>query len=349
MWRKDVSGLAKKIVDEEIKQDKKTKKSKNTQTVYNVPNVKKRKKSRSEKLRIALCVLFLFGIICVSFPFTRFEFSRTLDGDEEVKAYQAELDKSCEEIKKAEKNLVKASEEEIEENKSIEKSEIIYPKTLAEDNIVGQKCQTDELLKAIDEAAQIDRTLYTKESYDKLLDSIYTGTGLLTSYNVMSDTGLQLIFGKGISDSANYRRTEGTLQRFLYSIGFLVVPVVGFLVACFDKKRHFKNIVATIGSAFLIFDLFAFFPLKYIDYGAVIVAVLYIIILILGIAGFYTKQQEDYWLAHYEECVEKGMTKWLPDGYDEDKRNLEQIQVDKAHQALVDSAKNAQKHRNKKK
>lgn len=43
------------------------------------------------------------------------------------------------------------------------------------------------------------------------------------------------------------------------------------------------------------------------------------------------------------------MTKWLPDGYDEDKRTLEQIKADREHQALVDSAKNAQKRRSKKK
>lgn len=344
--------MAKKIVDEEVKEpkkEKKIKKSKKVQTVYNVPEVKKRKKKLSEKLRIALCVLFSLGIICTSFPFTTFNISRVIDSEEDVKAYQAQIDKACKDIKEAENNLVKASEEEVEENKALEKSEIDYPKSLPDDNIVGQKCETDELLKVIDEAAQIDRTLYTKESYEVLLDSIYTGRSLLTSYTVISDTGLQLVLGKGISDSANYRRTEGTLQRFLYSIGFLVVPVVGFFVSCFDKKRHFKNVFAMIGSAFLIFDLFAFFPLNYIDYGAVLAVIIYIITLIVGVAGFYAKQQEDYWVSHYEECVEKGMQKWLPDGYDEDKRNLEQIQADKAHQALVDSAKNAQKRRNKKK
>lgn len=344
--------MAKKIVDEEVKESKKeksTKKSKKVQTVYNVPEVKKRKKKRSEKLRIALCVLFSLGIICTSFPFTTFNISRVIDNEEDVKAYQAQIDKACKDIKEAQDNLIKANEKEIEENKSLEKSKIDYPKSLPEYNVVGQKCKTDELLKVIDEAAQIDRIPYTKESYDALLESIYTGMSLLTSYTVISDTGLQLILGKGISDSANYRRTEGSLQRFFYSIGFLVIPIIGFFVSCFDKKRHFKNIVAVIGSAFLIFDLFAFFPLKYVDYGAVIAVIIYMIILIIGIVGFYTKQQEDYWASHYEECVEKGMQKWLPDGYDEDKRNLEQIQADKSHQALVDSAKNAQKRRSKKK
>lgn len=347
--------MARKIGDEELKESKvedkpkKSKKTKTAKTVYNVPEVKKRKKKRSEKLRILLCVLFSFGIICVSFPFTKFNVTRTFDTENDIVEYQKQIDEACDNIKKAEKNLEKASAEEIEENKKLEKSTIIYPKTLAEDNIIGQKCETDEILKAIDEAAQIDRTLYTKESYDKLLDSIYTATGLLTSSTIISDTGFQLIFGKSLSDSAVDKRTEGTFQRLIYSIWFLIIPVVGFLVASFDKKRHIKNIVATVGSALLLFDLFAFFPLNYIEYGAVVVLILYVIILLVGIAGFYTKQQEDYWLAHYEECVEKGMTKWLPDGYDEDKRNLEQIQADKAHQALVDSAKNAQKRRSKKK
>lgn len=344
--------MAKKIGGEEFnepKKENKPKKSKKAKTVYNVPEVKKRKKKRSEKLRILLCVLCLFGIICVSFPFVRFNFEKSIETTQDVINYQAQLDEACENIKEAEKNLEKASAEEIEENKKLEKSTIIYPKTLAEDNIIGQKCETDEILNVIDDAAHIDRTLYTKESYDKLLDSIYTATGLLRTSAVVSYTGFQLIFGNSLSDSTISKQTEGTFQRLMYSIWFLIIPIVGFLAASFDKKRHIKNIIATIGSAFLLFDFFTFFPLNYIEYGAVIVAVLYVIILLVGIAGFYTKQQEDYWYSHYEECVEKGMTKWLPDGYDEDKRNLEQIQADKAHQALVDSAKNAQKRRSKKK
>ena len=344
--------LAKKIGGDEFNEPKKEntqKKSKKGKTVYNVPEVKKRKKKRSEKLRISLCILFLIGIISVSFPFTKFNVERTLDTKEDVAEYQTQLDNACNNIKKAENNLKKASAEEVEENKKLEKSKIIYPKTLAEDNIIGQKCQTDEILNAIDDAAHIDRTLYTKESYDELLDSIYTATSLLTSSTTISDTGFQLIFGKSLSGSSVDKRTEGTFQRLIYSVWFLVIPIIGFLVASFDKKRHIKNAVATIGSALLLFDLFTFFPLNYIEYGAVVAAVLYVIILFVGIAGFYTKQQEDYWYAHYEECVEKGMTKWLPDGYDEDKRTLEQIQADKEHQALVDSAKNAQKRRSRKK
>lgn len=344
--------MAKKIGSEDFKEPERKnnpKKSKGTKTVYNVPEVKKRKKKRSEKLRILLCILFSFGIICVSFPFVEFNFEKKIDTEQDVLNYQEQLDDACNKIKEAEKNLKKASAEEVEENKKLEKSTIIYPKTLAEDNIIGQKCETDEILNTIDDAAHIDRTLYTKESYNKLLDSIYTATSLLRTSTVISYTGFQLIFGNSLSDATVNKQTEGIFQRFIYSIWFLVIPVIGFLTASFDKKRHIKNIVATIGSVLLMFDLFVFFPLNYIEYGAVIVAVLYVVVFLVGIAGFYTKQQEDYWVAHYEECVEKGMTKWLPDGYDEDKRSLEQIQADKAHQALVDSAKNAQKRRSKKK
>lgn len=320
--------------------------TKNT-VVYGVP--KKKKKPRSDKIRIAMCILFSACIVCLTMPFTTFKFERTIDTDDMIASYQKDIDKACEDIEKAEKELILADEKEVEENKALEKSEIIYPKTLADDNIIGQKCDTEELLKKIDEAARLDRTQYTKESYNKLLEEIYAATGLLTPKAVVSDTGFQLIFGSSLSGSTIDKRTEGISQRLIYSIGFLVVPVIGFFVASFDKKRHIKNIIAIIGSAFLIFDLFAFFPLQYIDYGAVISFLFYAIIFILGIAGIYTKQQEDYWINHYEECVEKGMTKWLPDGYLDDKKNAEQIKADKEQQAIVDSAKNAQKRRGKKK
>lgn len=156
----------------------------------------------------------------MSFPFTKFNVERALDTEKDVAEYQTQLDNACNNIKKAENNLKKASAEEIEENKKLEKSKIIYPKTLAEDNIIGQKCQTDEILNAIDDAAHIDRNLYTKESYNELLDSIYNATGLLTSSTTISDTGFQLIFGKSFSGSAVDKRTEGTFQRLIYSVWF---------------------------------------------------------------------------------------------------------------------------------
>ena len=128
--------LAKKIGGDEFNEPKKEntqKKSKKGKTVYNVPEVKKRKKKRSEKLRISLCILFLIGIISVSFPFTKFDVERALDTEKDVAEYQTQLDNACNNIKKAENNLKKASAEEIEENKKLEKSKIIYPKTLAEE------------------------------------------------------------------------------------------------------------------------------------------------------------------------------------------------------------------------
>lgn len=348
--------MAKKVNEEikekdkqsEVSGSKNSKKAKKKTVVYNVPP-KKPKKSRSEKIRIAMCVFFTACIVCLTMPFTTFNIVRTMDTDEGVENYQKKIDKACEELKKAEEKLVLADEEEVEENKSLEKSDVIYPHSLSDDNIIKQKCETKTILKEIEKAAQIDRIKYTKESYDNLLEKIYNASGIITSTAVISDTGLQLIFGTSLSDTAVNRRTEGVFQRLLYSIGFLVVPAVGFFIASFDKKRHIKNIFAIVGSMLLIFDIFAFFPLQYIDYGAVISVVLYVIIFLLGVAGFYTKQQEDYWTSHYEECVEKGMTKWLPDGYIEDKKNAEQIKADKEHQALVDAAKNAQKRRSKKK
>lgn len=342
--------MARKVSEENESKNPKKKDSKkitkNT-VVYGVP--KKRKKPRSDKIRIAMCVLYSACIICLTMPFTTFNFERIIDSDEGAANYQKEIDKAYEEISKAEEELVLADKEEVDENKALEKSEIIYPKNLPNDNIIKQKCETEKLLEKIDEAANLDRTIYTKESYSKLLEKIYAATGVLTQKAIISDTGFQLIFGSSLSGSTINKRTEGTMQRLLYSIGFLIIPVLGFFVASFDKKHHIKNIIATIGSALLIFDLFAFFPLEYIDYGATITFVLYVIILILGVAGFYTKQQEDYWLNHYEECIEKGMTKWLPDGYLDDKKNAEQIKEDKTQQAIVDSAKNAQKRRSKKK
>ncbi len=326
---------------------KKQKKITKNTVIYGVP--KKKKKSRSDKIRIALCLLYTACIVCLTMPFTTFNFERILDTDENVKNYQREIDKAYDELEKAESELVLADEEEVEENKGLEKGDIIYPKSLAADNVIGQKCETERLLKLIDKTASYDYVKYTKESYNKLLEKIYSAVGVLTPSATISDTGLKLVFGNSLSNSAFSKRTEGIFQRLMYSIGFLVIPVVGFFATSFDKKHHIKNIIAMVGSAFLIFVLFAFFPLEYIDYGAVISFVLYAVILILGVAGVYCKQQEDYWLEHYDECVEKGMTKWLPDGYLDDKKTAEQVKADKAQQAVVDSAKNAQKRRQKKK
>lgn len=326
---------------------KKRKKITKNTVVYGVP--KRRKKPRSDKIRIALCLLYSACIVCLTMPFTTFNFERTLNTDDEIKSCQKDIDKAYDELEKAQKDLVLADKKEVEENKGLEKSKIIYPKSLAEDNVIGQKCETDRLLKLIDEAAGLDYTKYTRESYNNLLEKIYSATGTLAPSATISDTGFQLVFGNSLSDATFSKRTEGTFQRLMYSIGFLIIPIAGFFAASFDKKHHIKNIIAMVGSAFLIFVMFTFFPLEYIDYGAVISFVLYIIILILGVAGVYCKQQEDYWLEHYDECVEKGMTKWLPDGYLDDKKNAEQIKADKAQQAIVDSAKNAQKRRQKKK
>ena len=93
--------MAKKIGGEkfnEPKKENKPKKSQKGKTVYNVPEVKKRKKKRSEKLRISLCILFLFGIISVSFPFTKFNVERTFDTEKDVadeigKVYNVKIDK----------------------------------------------------------------------------------------------------------------------------------------------------------------------------------------------------------------------------------------------------------------
>lgn len=320
------------------------KKLKNVRPPVKKVKRKREKSQRSAKLRVAMAILYSFCIVLTAFPFTEVSFEKRIDTEEDVAAMQRMIDESYDNLKKAMDGLEENpnKDEEIQANRIT----IRTPKEL--NNDIGKKCETDKLLELLNEAADLNNLDYTVESYNKMSDAIYDALSTLTQRAMISETCIQLAFGASASSSYSGERS-GTLERFLYSILFLVVPVAGFFISSFDRKRHIKNIFAIVGSAAVIVDFFLFFPLNIVGDGAVYSVIIYFIIFILGFVGLYVKQQEDYWYKNYELAIEKGQEKWLPDGFLADKKTAEQIKEEKEHQAIIDAAKNAEKRRNKKK
>lgn len=163
---------------------------------------------------------------------------------------------------------------------------------------ISEGIDAEKLGSLIDEARLIPKNNYTDETAAVLTDAILSGQRTLRATLTISQAPLQLMFGGGLGTTEGVE--TGTIVTNIIMVYMLaILPFVGFLIASFDIRRHIKNIYSILCAVFCIMDIFMLvYP--HIGKGAVASIAIYIIIFVLGISGFYAKQQEDYIMKHPE-------------------------------------------------
>ena len=139
-----------------------------------------------------------------------------------------------------------------------------------------------------------------------------------------------------------------TILRAFLTFALSILPLIGLFACVFDKKRIIKNIIVLICSILVLVDIF-FTIYPFIGIGAVLSIILYIIISVINIGGFYARQQEKYIVMHPE--LEAEYTQKHPHfvkALINHKSFGDEVPVDyKAKERAA--AKNAKKHNTKKK
>lgn len=92
---------------------------------------------------------------------------------------------------------------------------------------------------------------------------------------------------------------SNTFLRAILTFALGVLPMIAFLACLLDRRRMIKNIIVMICSALALADIFlTIYP--YVGIGAVLTIIMYVLIMLLNIGGFYAGQQEKYIVNHPE-------------------------------------------------
>ncbi len=266
------------------------------------------------------------------------------DGQYTTLADQKEIDDAAKELKSA-----------------LDELELLEGKTPAKNSQINQKIQSttykweyhiakgvkfDELSDLINKANDIYQPYYTEKSIDRLNKATLKAQYAMRAVATISQSPLQLILGGniGTGDSADSAAViTGKVMLYL----LVLLPFAGFLFACFDSRRHIKNVFSVITSGLCIIFIFLMVN-PYYAVGSVIALFIYFIIIGLGIGGIYAKQQEDYIIKHPEleaEFSEKH-PQFVKALINHKSVSLEEIT---RKEAELKAAKNAKKSQDKKK
>lgn len=85
--------------------------------------------------------------------------------------------------------------------------------------------------------------------------------------------------------------SQGEVSSAIYSVIMALIPILGFFVFCFDKKRNIKAIYAVITSIVAVFLIISTINLYYMGFGAMITMLLYIPLVFLAVIGMFAKNQ----------------------------------------------------------
>ncbi len=321
---------------------------------------RKRKKllrTPSHILRLCIIWAFVFTIYFLSMPFMSItlyineELETTTDYNEVsyVYASQDEIDSANEALVLAIDNLEELPDEDVEED-GVEYNASLNTIVLNWIYSISSEVDASELLENIETAKSVERNLYTEDSLNELSSATLNAQRTLAASVTISQTALQLMLGGTVGEAYGYESSVSTVAISLYAFALLLLPFMGFLAASFDKSRHIKHVITMLACVLAIIDIM-FIVYPYIDIGAVLSLIMYVIICIITSFSIYAKQQEDYIVNHPElesEFSEKHpqFVKALINA--KAMGLIENLNNEKAKQKL-EAAKNAQKRRQKKK
>lgn len=251
-------------------------------------------KTPSYILRMMVIVVFMFCLFLLSCPFFSVQFGTKPNIDH--KATQQEIDIETQQLQQAFDKLVKKDDAE---EKAKEPWEM--PTIQREWYYTNVEESTDitKLTELITKAMDVDSTLYTEESYKALKNEILDAQQLLGTNVKISQTALQMVFCGNIAQQYISDPDNNTGGGLMYIL-FIVFPALGFFINIFDSKRHIKNVATLICSSLSIVNIFICVSISYLDIGSLLSIFAYLLLIILGFAGMYAKQQEDYIVAHPE-------------------------------------------------
>ncbi len=303
--------------------------------VVNVPKKKKRLRTPSHIIRITLIWLLAIELFLLTYPFLQVRFYITEDlgvTPYQEKAYnilatQEEIDSAAAELQKAVDSLEELPPEEssaesgaaesnaessVSETSETESAESA-PQETGGSNVrelatvdynwsyyIRNDVDAEKLTKLIVDVKKLDRTLYTEESVDKLNLAVLKAQKVLCASVFISQNGFQMMLGGSVGEAFGSTLSLGnTLFRGFLTFSLGVLPLIAIFACVFDKKRIIKNVIVLICSILVLVDIF-FTIYPFVGIGAVLSIILYIIISVINLGGFYARQQEKYIVLHPE-------------------------------------------------
>lgn len=86
---------------------------------------------------------------------------------------------------------------------------------------------------------------------------------------------------------------SGQFDYAIYGAIMAIIPIAGFFVFCFDRKRNIKNIYAILTSVVGVFMIAVFINL-FIDFASMISLVLYIPIVFISVMGMFAGNSRNH-------------------------------------------------------
>ena len=362
------------------------KKEKKQVKVINVPKKKKLLRTPSHILRICLIWCFLINLFLLTYPFLevklyindKLEITPNIQEANFRLATQNEIDYAAYNISVAYSKLEKLPDAESSESSDESKQESNNDSSEAASDLsdstspvvtddeeevrsidtakyewqyrIDKNVDASTLLTMIETTKNIKRYQYTEKSVEVLNHAVLQAQRTLGASVNISQNALQMMLGGSVSEAfGRYDSVGNSIWHGLTSFALAVIPILGFFFAVFDKKRHFKHVIITLGTLLALADIFlTIYP--YVGIGAVLSIIMYIIISVLNISSIYAKQQEDYIMKHPEKEAE--FSEKHPQFV---KALINKKSVDSktgkpdAKELTYKAAKNAQKHNQKKK
>lgn len=327
--------------------------------VKNVPKRKKNKKplrTPSHIIRICMVWCFVICLFLLSLPFINAtiyitdDLKTTADAQQAYNKYatQEDIDSAEKDLQAALDGLVKDKNSKNDSTNESNSSAAVNTAMFDWVYHIRADVKSEDLQKLILKAKNTDRSIYTKESVEKLNTATINAQKILCATVSISQTALQLMFGGSIAELYGHGSTGGTIVNSLFAYALAFIPLIGFFAASFDKTRHIKHIISLIGSILCIIDIY-FIIYPYLAIGSVFSIIMYIIIMVINIFSIYAKQQEDYIIRHPE----------LEPEFSEKHPNFVKALINykafkpepstKNDNSKLQAAKNAQKHNTKKK
>ncbi len=306
--------------------------------VVNVPKRKKLLRTPSHIIRIALIWCFAIILYLLTYPFLEVRFyikedlgvTPRIEEAYSVLAAQAEIDAAEVALRQAIDGLVEApkeeesgeesaasaqessltsdtsSDEESQSSQAAESGGFLEMSTLNYNwtYTVREGVQEEKLTQLIEEVKKIKRSDYTEASVEKLNAALLNAQKVLCASVFVSQSALQMMFGGSVGEAFGASiDLSNTFMRSIFTFALSILPIIAIFACIFDKKRMIKNVIVLICSILALADIF-FTIYPYIGIGAVLTIMLYIVIILLNIGGFYAGQQEKYIVSHPEKEAE---------------------------------------------
>lgn len=320
---------------QETPEDAPAKNGKRKVVVINVPKRKKLLYTPTRIIRIFLLLALIVVLFLLSYPFLEVRFYITKDLTAtpkiseayDVLATQEDIDKAEAELRTALEGLVEAPKEEEESAddssaQDSQNSQEPSAESTAEESSTATTAKSgflemntldynwmytiqegvneEKLTTLIDEVKKIKRPLYTQESLDRLNAAVLKAQKILCASVFVSQNALQMMLGGTIGEAFGGNISlSNTFLRAILTFALGVLPMIAFLACLLDRRRMIKNIIVMICSALALADIFlTIYP--YVGIGAVLTIIMYVLIMLLNIGGFYAGQQEKYIVNHPE-------------------------------------------------